>query len=246
MNTLSCLYCVKGRTRRVTSRVREAGESHSLSSQIPRATNAAQNRGRNHLCDVEVIEEEQYRVKIHYIGYESSSDEWIRKSDIRYKPVAEAEGFGAESPDELSLALSILATSIKQKLVPSRNFEDPAIRIQLAMNSNIIQLLCQRGRALGKQRGNEAYGINEYSDLDEFLGEQWYMRINNTSGDFSYAIKETIRYHMTQPKSLLDFNVSKDSSDCLKFSPFFIQQPTALVFRFVRGDGNKVKLAEFL
>ena len=166
MNTLSCLCCVKGRTRRVTSRVREAGESHSLFSQIPRATNAAQNRGRNHLYDVEVIEEEQYRVKIHYIGYESSSDEWIRKSDICYKPVAEAEGFGAESPDELSLALSTLATSIKQKLVPSRNFEDPAIRIQLAMNSNIIQLLCQKGRALGKQRSSEVYGINEYSDLD--------------------------------------------------------------------------------
>ena len=116
MNTLSCLCCVKGRTRRVTSRVREAGESHSLSSQITRATNAAQNRGRNHLYDVEVIEEEQYRVKIHYIGCESSSDEWIRISDIRYKPVAEAEGFGVESPDELSLALSTLASSIKQKL----------------------------------------------------------------------------------------------------------------------------------
>ena len=72
------------------------------------------------------------------------------------------------------------------------------------------------------------------------------MRISNASGDFSYTIKETIRYHMTQPKSLLDFNVSKDLSGCLKFSSFFISQPTALVFQFVRGDGNKVKLAEFL
>ena len=244
MSTLSCLDCVTGRTRRVTFRIREAEESHSLSVQIPRAANRVQNRGRNHLYDVEVVEEEQYHVKIHYTGYESSSDEWIRKSDIRYKPVA--DGFGTETSDELSLALSTLASSIKQKLVPSKNLENPTIRIQLAMNSNIIQLLCERGRALGKHRGKKEYGINEYSDLDELLGEQWYIRISNTSGDFSYAIKETIRYHRTQPKSLLDFDVSKDSSGCLTFSPFFIQQPTALVFQFVRGDGNKVKLAEFL
>ena len=122
-----------------------------------------------------------------------------------------------------------------------------SVRIQLAMNKSTIQLLCQKGRSLGKQRGHEVYGINEYSDLNELLGELWHMRISNTSGDFSYAIKETVRYHMTQPKCLLDFKVSKDSSDSLKFSPFFIQQPTALVFQFVRGDGNKVKLAaEFM
>ena len=149
----------------------------------------------------------------------------------------------AETPDEVTQAFSTLASSIKQKLVPSKRFEDPAVRIQLAMNNNIIQLFRQQGRRLGKQCGHEVYGINEYSDLNEYLREQWYMRISNASGDFSYAIKETIRYHMTQPKSLLDFNVSKDLSGCL---PFFIPQPTALVFQFVRGDGNKVKLAEFL
>ena len=153
----------------------------------------------------------------------------------------------AETPDEVELALSTLASSIKQKLVPSKRLEDPAVRIQLAMNKSTIQLLHQKGRSLGKQRGHEVHGINEYSDLNEVLGEQWHMRISNTSGDFSYAIKETVRYHMTQPKSLLDFNVSKDSSGSLNFSPFFIQQPTALVFQFVRGDGNKLKLAaEFM
>ena len=90
----------------------------------------------------------------------------------------------AETPDEVELALSTLASSIKQKLVPSKRLEDPAVRIQLAMNKSTIQLLHQKGRSLGKQRGHEVYGINEYSDLNEVLGEQWHMRISNTSGDF--------------------------------------------------------------
>lgn len=246
MSSLSCLDCVKGRTRRGTARTREAAELQlPLASYLPRSSNTARNRGRNYLYEVEVVEEEQYRVKIHYVGYDSSSDEWIRKSDIRYKPVGESSG--AAEPDEEELALSTLASFIKQKLVPSKRLEDPAVRIQLAMNKSTMELLQQKGRSLGKRHGHEVYGINEYSDLNELLGEQWYMRISNTSGDFSYAIKETVHYHMTQPKSLLDFNVSKDSTGSLRFSPFFIQQPTALVFQFVRGDGNKVKLAaEFM
>ena len=223
--------CVKGRTRTGTAQTREAAESHSLALQIPRSTNAERHCRRNYLYDIEVVEEEQYRVKIHYIGYGSDSDEWIRKSDIQYKPVGDS--LVAETPDEVTQAFSTLASSIKQELVPSKRFEDPAVRIQLAMNNNIIQLFRQRGRRLGKQHRREVYRINEYSDLNEFLGEQWYMRISNASEDFSYAIKETIHYHTTQPKSLLDFNVSKDLSGCLKFSPFFIPQPTALVFQFV-------------
>lgn len=138
MNTLSCLDCVKGRTRTGTARTREAAELHSLALQIPRSTNTEWHRGRNYLYDIEVVEEEQYRVKIHYIGYGSDSDEWIRKSDIQYKPVADS--LVAETPDsdEVTQAFSTLASSIKQKLVPSKRFEDPAVRIHLAMNNSII------------------------------------------------------------------------------------------------------------
>ena len=110
MNTLSCLDCVKERTRTGTARTREAAELHSLASQIPRSTNAEWNRGRNCLYDIEVVEE-QYHVKIHYIGYRSNSDEWIRKSDIQYKPVGDS--LVAETPDEVTQAFSTLASSIK-------------------------------------------------------------------------------------------------------------------------------------
>ena len=219
-------------------------ESRSLTSPRLFTNRAVSHHGRNHLYDIEVIEEEELRVKIHYVGYESSSNEWIRKSDIRYKPVPNSP---EETPaDEASLPLSALASSIKHKLIPSKNLEDPAVRIQLAMNIDTFRLLLQRGKSLGKRRGHEVYGLREYSDLNGLLGEQWHMRVNNTSGDFSYVIKETICYYMAQPKSLLDFHVSTGSSGCLKFPPFFIQQPTAVVFQFVRGDGNKVKLADFI
>ena len=238
---MSCIDCVKRRSRRSTARIREA-VAQSSSPQRPSRSANHHHHGRNYLYDIEIIEEERDRVKIHYVGYGSSSDEWIRKTDIRYKPVANPR---PEPPDAVALALSTLASSIKQKLVPSRNV-DPAVRIQLPMNEEAIQLLHQRGRSLGNHRGHAVYGISEYSDLDELLGKQWHMRIDNTFGDFAYAIKETIRYHVIQPKSLLDFEVTRDSSGELKFSPFFIEQPTTLIFRYVRKDDNKAKLGDFV
>ncbi len=95
-------------------------------------------------------------------------------------------------------------------------------------------------------RGHHVYTIANYKDLDDLLGEQWHMRVANVFGDFSYAILTTIRFYLTRPRPLLDFKVSEGSAGELEFVPVYTEQQMALVFQFVRGDGNKRKLTDFL
>ena len=52
-------------------------------------------------------------------GYSAKHDRWIRKSEIKYKPVA------SSIPDEQLSLLNVLACAIKQKLVPSRSHDAP-------------------------------------------------------------------------------------------------------------------------
>ena len=135
------------------------------------------------------MEEDECKVKIHYVGYSTNYDEWIRRSEIVFKPPSSL-------PDEtLSLTLA-LACSIKQKLVPSRKLEDPAVRIQIPFDSATFQLLQQKGKNVGMWRGQHQYTISKYSDLDELLREHWYIRVVNINGDFSYAILATIRFYL--------------------------------------------------
>ena len=193
----------------------------------------------NQLYEIQIVEEEDYKVKIHYVGYSSIHDEWIRRSDIVLKPPKPSR----PSP-ELSL-LSVLACSIKQKLNPSRK-EDSAVRIQFPFDTENFQLLKQKGKALRKSRGHDIFTLQQYSDLDELLGERWFLRIANTNGDFSYVILCTIRFYITQPRPILDFNCEHQADGQLTFVPFYVEQQQALVFTFVRGDGNKRKLSNFL
>ena len=174
-------------------------------------------------------------MKVHYTGYSSQYDEWIR-SQIIYKPVRRL----STPNDEHSISLLALGSQIKQKLVPSRKVEDPAMRIQLPFNKTTFELLRRQGESWGNFRtGNHTYTIRQYSDFNELLGEQWFMRVSNINGDFSYATLETIRFYIMEPKSLLDFSVTKSSTGEVELSPFYNPQPPTLVFKFVRKDGIK-------
>ena len=234
MAELSCIDVVK--TARTRAPSRSLLESQAESPMRP-IHERVSKPPLNHLYDIEVIEEERYKVKVHYIGYCSKYDEWIRKSEIAYKPTP------TPAPQEDLSLLSALACSIKQKLVPSRKIEDPAVRIQLPFDSSTFQLMQQKGKPLGKSRGHT---VVNYSDLNELLGERWHIRITNINGDFSYVILSTVRFYLTQPRPLLEFDVHEQDGDEPEFIPFHTVQPLAVVFQFVRGDGNRSKLSEFM
>ena len=120
-DALSSLSVVKCRTRSRSRRVREGIDETERGAQ---SCSKRRKYSRSNLFPIEVIDEDtQHQVKIHYVGYSDKYDEWIRKSQIQYKPVV-----SPLSSQELNLQshnFASLACCIKQKLVPSRKLEGP-------------------------------------------------------------------------------------------------------------------------
>ena len=178
-------------------------------------------------------------MKIRYTGYSAKHDKWIRKSEIEYKPAT------STVPNKKLSLLATLACAIKQKLVPSRKHDDPGVRLQLPFDRHSFALLQQHGKLLGTFYGYKTYTVEKYSDLDELLGERWYIRVTNMYGDFSVAVLKTIRFYLMQPRPLLDINFSKATTGELKFTPSYLEQEMVIVFKFVRSDGNKQRLSNY-
>ena len=71
------------------------------------------------------------------------------------------------------------------------------------------------------------------------------MSVANTNGDFSYVILETICYYMMRPNPLLDFE-PRGRTEEIELMPFYSEQPTVIVFQFVKTDGNRRELISFI
>ena len=71
-----------------------------------------ENQGARTNFEIEVVDEEGWKVKIHYSGYSEEYDEWKFKSEIQYiKPRFD------QDDDDFS-PLTELARAIKRKLLP--------------------------------------------------------------------------------------------------------------------------------
>lgn len=226
---LSSLDAVKGRIRHQTIKALEAEETSDL--RLPPRVKEKPNK----LYEIEVIAEdhEQELVKVHYVGYSSEYDEWKQRSEVVIRPPSNTTQTDYSSP------FDVLACMIKKQLVPSR--ADPAVRIQLPFNLESWQLLQQSTKC-----GQRECKIEQYSDLAQFLGSGWHYRICNTRGDFSYAMLQTIRFHLFHPKPILEYSATLQSDGSIQYTPEYTVQTPQLVFSFVRHDGNHKKLSEFL
>ena len=72
-----------------------------------------------------------------------------------------------------------------------------------------------------------------------------HFRVVNEVGDFSYVILKTFTFHLCKSWLLLQYEV-KDDDGTLHLQPAYIELSNSVVIYFVRGDGNKKKLLEFL
>ena len=79
-------------------------------------------------------------------------------------------------------------------------------------------------------------------DIDDLLGEGWLLRVANTNGDFSHLI---LRYYMRCPTPLLNFE-PRGRTEEIELVPFYTEQPTVIVFQFVKTDGNRRELISFM
>lgn len=109
----------------------------------------------------------------------------------------------------------------------------------------------ERGKHAKDARGGvPTYTIDHYSDLDELLGNQWHIRVLirvlNVNGDFSYVILGTVSFHLTRGRPLSEYEVVRNADGTYKFQEVFLEQNSYLVFNFVRGDGTKSDLHNYI
>lgn len=80
-----------------------------------------------------------------------------RKSQIKYLPKTGAR----QEPDDLpEYHFSVLACSIKQKLVPSRKLEDLLVKINLHFTKSAFKLLKEAGKYQGVSCGHHIYTVS--------------------------------------------------------------------------------------
>ena len=135
-----------------------------------------------------------------------------------------------------------------QKVLPRRS-DDPEVRIQVPCDLPTFQEL--QSNAVPSSKTNHVgcktqYSIEHYEDLNDVLGKMWHIRVVNETEDFSYVILEMVSFHLSKGQPILEYDVTKKADGTLQLSPTYIEQPPSLIFKFVRGDGNKKKLLNFI
>ena len=98
--------------------------------------------------------------------------------------------------------------------------------------------LQQYGTIVKKQQGHDIYRINKYEDLAPILGRRWHVRVLNDERDFCYVELDTVQYYLHYRQPMVDL---QPDIDCK-----YIHGGWVLVFRFVRGGGDRHQWDSFI
>ena len=122
----------------------------------------------------------QGRVKIHYVGYSSSHDEWRDETEIVSidpQPSEHLMETDCISNGVMYAPFSLyneLGSRIKSSLI-SRRKESPTVRIELPFDKVLFEggiKVC--GTESRYYRGVQKYKIAKYADLNPLLGQNWH------------------------------------------------------------------------
>ena len=81
---LNCVDTVKARSRQPSKRKLESLACTEDGAVVVHRSSKKSSVYR--LYDIDIIDEKDYKVKIHYVKYSAKHDEWISKSEVAYKP----------------------------------------------------------------------------------------------------------------------------------------------------------------
>lgn len=221
------------------SLLKERRMSYKDDVKLPRAERCKQPPP-DKLYPIQVLEQREDSVKIHYIRYSSSHDEWRNQADVLSpgeEPVLEEE----DGEDYLEYtpynAHAELAFLIKQALQSRR---DPEVQISMPFDPLVfnggLRLL---GRPTDAQKPRKSvFTIQNYADLKPLLGDRWHIRGVNLRGDFCYVNRDSVRFYLRRKKPLKDY---LGDGQCT-----LVQGSFVLVFKFVRMDEVHRELAKVL
>ena len=143
---------------------------------LPRVTRSV-HKQRDKLYPVEVVQWARSRVKMHYIGYDDSSDKWHELGDIvttnRRDPTNTRKSVTQVQPHSLYKELGI---KIKQALVYGRK-QSPIVKISMAFDYLLFKGGLQTAGTPAKcVQYYQRYKIECYSNLEFVLGPNWHYR----------------------------------------------------------------------
>jgi len=88
----------------------------------------------------------------------------------------------------------------------------------------------------GARRSKEIYSVTSLTNLDDLLGERWYIRGINLAGDFCYVEPSTVKFYLKHVKGKPDYQMKDDGT--LATCYFGVRKE--LIFQFVRSDATSI------
>lgn len=174
------------------------------------------------------------KVKVHYLNYPASMDEWrdCSKDPERIGTVTELPVLSPDTLNERFLCfLSKLQREIKLNLFSSKQ-EDPGIRLEVDIEEEIFQEFL-------KSVENNSQKRNRFSvkkeELDLLFSDEWDIRVLNKHLDFCFVMPGTIQFWTRKKSPITEFKIISGVPVESQ-----IERELVFVFSFVRGDGNKL------
>ena len=192
---------------------------------------------RNKLYPIKIVERDGSRVKIHYVGYNSSNDEWREQNDIitlsdQAHSTTSCSTVTQVQPFSLYQELGI---RIKQALTCGRK-QSPSVKITMGFDYLLFKGGLQAAGIPKSKVGVARYKIQQYSDLDCLFGHNWHYRGINKHGDYAYVSLESIEFYLCKRRCLVEYYPPQSADESITES--HKDTGYSLTFSFIRKCGN--------
>ena len=204
---------------------------------LPKSFGKRPRKVAEKLYPVNVIEKQDGRVKIHYVGYEDHFDEWRNEEEVEILDQDAKETESNVEPCEVLEPYSFyrdLGIKIKRALSCNRT-ASPVIK--MAMPFDVIVFnggLKSSGIPSKKVGGYQRYKIMHYKDLNHLLGQNWHVRGINSGGDYGYVVLDTVDFYLWRNRPLVDYICSLQNGP----TACTIDAGYSLIFSFVFNYGS--------
>ena len=230
-------------TRRGRRSLRTVNYKELDNLRLPKES-VTKSKEENKLYPITVVEQENNKVKVHYVGYSSDFDEWKKEDELECLPDEEEEAShtttaAAIEPYQPYSLFRTLRLKIKQALTCGRK-ASPVINIVMPFDKMQFDGGLKTAGILSKTvQGVQHYKISHYRDLNPWLGSRWHYRGLNDAGDYGYVVLETVDFCLRKSRSLVEYlPPSCPDQPNEKPSKFVVDTGFCVSFCFVSNYGS--------
>ena len=204
---------------------------------LPRPKRTSQ---KSKLYPISIVERDESRVKIHYVGYNDGYDEWCKVEDIvSLSSEPENPSDGSQTPQLIQQPYSLykeLSIKIKQFLMCGRK-QSPSVKINMGFDYLLfVGRLQAAGAATRSAQGKTKYKIQAYSDLEFLLGKNWHYRGINKYGDYAYVALDSVEFYLSKRPNVVEYMPPQSANNTITGT--HTDTGYSLTFSFVRRCGN--------